>query len=144
MNPAEKYRLYEILFYLYFNRQDDATISNQNYWNLIKSICDFYGVNMALVSKALRILSNEDNKPTEIEIVYLLNKAGVSVRPLNKISGIYWQKQKEHLTNIANSSPPYVFPRITDTPTKINIEHFIKAMYNIGSIFNVLDQDLIM
>lgn len=144
MNPAEKYRLYEILFYLYFNRQDDTTITNQNYWNLIKSICDFYGVNMALVSKALRILSNDDNKPSELEIVYLLNKAGVSVRPLNKISGIYWQKQKAYLEEIAAKGVPYVFPRITDTPTKINIDSFIKAMYNIGSIFNVLDQDLIM
>lgn len=144
MTPAEKYRLYEILFYLYFNRQDDTTITNQNYWNLIKSICDFYGVNMALVSKALRILSNEDNKPNELEIVYLLNKAGVSVRPLNKISGIYWQKQKAYLEEIASKGVPYVFPRITDTPTKVNIDSFIKAMYNIGSIFNTLDQDLIM
>jgi hypothetical protein len=99
---------------------------------------------MALVSKALRLLTNNDNKPSDLEIVYLLNKAGVSVRPLNKISGIYWQKQKEHLLNIANTSPPYIFPRITDTATKVNIESFIKAMYNIGSIFNVLDQDLIM
>jgi hypothetical protein len=144
MTPAEKYRLYEILFYLYFNRQDDTTITNQNYWNLIKSICDFYGVNMALVSKALRILSNDDNKPNELEIVYLLNKAGVSVRPLNKISGIYWQKQKAYLEEIASKGVPYVFPRITDTPTKVNIDSFIKAMYNIGSIFNILDQDLIM
>jgi hypothetical protein len=89
-------------------------------------------------------LSNDDNKPNELEIVYLLNKAGVSVRPLNKISGIYWQKQKAYLEEIASKGVPYVFPRITDTPTKVNIDSFIKAMYNIGSIFNILDQDLIM
>jgi hypothetical protein len=143
MTVAEVNRLHEVIFYLYFSRQDDDTISNQNYWNLIKGICDFYGVNMALVSQAIRILSNEDNKPTEAEIVYLLNQAKLSVRTLHKVSGIYWQKQKKYLQDFKDTHPPVVFSRIKDVPIKISVVNFIKAMYNIGSIFNVVDQELL-
>jgi hypothetical protein len=143
MTVAERNRLHEIIFYLYFSRQDDATISNQNYWNLVKGICDFYGVNMALVSQAIRILSNEDNKPTEAEIVYLLNQADLSVRTINKVSGIYWQKQKKYLQDFKDASPPVIFTRVKDVPIKISIVNFINAMYNISSIFGVVDRDLL-
>jgi len=143
MTLAEKNRLYEVLFYLYFSRQPQETLSDQKYWDLIKSIANYYGANINLISQAIRLLTHPDNTPTEEEIVYLLNKAGVSVRPIHRVSGIYWQKQKKFLQHFKDTSPPVIFSRLTDVTLKINVVKFIQSMYNIGSIFNTVDQDLL-
>ena len=89
MTSVEKDRLVEILFYLFFNNTDSKMLATTNYWKMINSICEAYNIEAHIVSKAVRILIAKENMPTEEEVFYLLNKAGLSVRPINKISGIY-------------------------------------------------------
>ena len=90
----EKDRLTEVLFYLYFDNKSEEHLSNIDFWNTISGLCKIYNIDSAQVSRAARILFADENRPTELEIWYLLDKLGVSVRPIRKISGIYWQKQK--------------------------------------------------
>jgi hypothetical protein len=143
MTPIEEARLYEIIFYLFFNDKSDEMVKNENFWNFIKSLCALYNLNYDIIVRNLRILLKDENAPSEKEIVYLLNKTGVTVRPMVKISRIYWQKQKKILEDIIASGPPEIKQYIFDPVSKIQIKEFVKAFYNVAGIFSNLDQDLI-
>lgn len=131
----EKDRLTEVLFYLYFNNKDENILGNLDFWNTINSLCKVYKVDGAQVSRAARILFAEENRPTEFEMWYLLNKLGVSVRPIRKISGIYWQKQKHFAETVDKYGTPTIRRCITDAAMKRNVREFIVAILEMfGSL----------
>ena len=140
MDQREKDRLIEVLFYLYFNNIEPEKLKTAVFWDMIKSICIFNKINPLTVSNAVRIMANPDNVPTDEETYYLLNKVGLTVRPLRKISGIYWQKQKEFAANPMSIS---VYPRINDTIYKIAMRDFINAIYETSGICMYVDKRLL-
>jgi hypothetical protein len=135
----EKDRLTEVLFYLYFDRKDEAILSNIDFWNTINSLCKIYNVDGTQVSRAARILFAEENRPTEFEMWYLLNKLGISVRPIRKISGIYWQKQKHYAETVAKYGTPTIRRCITDAAMKKNIRDFIVALVEMFGTFSAIE-----
>lgn len=141
MNTEEKERLIEILFYLYFNSLPEATVGSTAFWNAIKALCMFYHINDLDIVKAIRILTPKENCPQDDETYFLLHKLGVSVRPINKITGIYWQKQKK-FDNIFAQKAPVIRHRVTDPMVKASMKNFLVGMYNIMGIFTSIDYDL--
>lgn len=135
MTQEEKDRLIEILFYLYFDNKDAKILTNNLFWALIKSICALYNINDRAIVQSVRILTASENRPEEKETYYLLNKLGLSVRPIRSISSIYWQKQKAFEKEF-ETSPPVIKRRLNDVIYKKNIRDFIYAIYNINGIFN--------
>lgn len=135
LTQEENDRLIEILFYLYFNNKDSKVLSSNLFWQTIKAICILYNINERAVVQAVRILTADENSPKDKETYYLLNKIGLSVRPIRNISGIYWQKQKafseEFVTN-----PPEVKRHLTDVIYKKSIRDFVYAIYDFTGIFN--------
>lgn len=139
MTSVEKDRLIEILFYLFFNNTDSKMLATTNYWKMINSICEAYNIEAHTVSKAVRILIAKENMPTEEEVFYLLNKAGLSVRPINKISGIYWQKQINYIKNFEIGKTPKIDRKILDIVMKKSMRDFINAVYSVFGIFNNIE-----
>lgn len=139
MTSVEKDRLIEILFYLFFNNTDSKMLATTNYWKMINSICEAYNIEAHTVSKAVRILIAKENMPTEEEVFYLLNKAGLSVRPINKISGIYWQKQINYVKNFEIGKTPKIDRKILDIVMKKSMRDFINAVYSVFGIFNNIE-----
>lgn len=139
MTSIEKDRLIEILFYLFFNNTDSKMLATTNYWKMINSICEAYNIEAHTVSKAVRILIAKENMPTEEEVFYLLNKAGLSVRPINKISGIYWQKQINYIKNFEIGKTPKIDRKILDIVMKKSMRDFINAVYSVFGIFNNIE-----
>lgn len=139
MTSVEKDRLVEILFYLFFNNTDSKMLATTNYWKMINSICEAYNIEAHTVSKAVRILIAKENMPTEEEVFYLLNKAGLSVRPINKISGIYWQKQINYIKNFEIGKTPKIDRKILDIVMKKSMRDFINAVYSVFGIFNNIE-----
>ena len=139
MTSIEKDRLVEILFYLFFNNTDSKMLATTNYWKMINSICEAYNIEAHTVSKAVRILIAKENMPTEEEVFYLLNKAGLSVRPINKISGIYWQKQINYVKNFEIGKTPKIDRKILDIVMKKSMRDFINAVYSVFGIFNNIE-----
>lgn len=139
MTSVEKDRLVEILFYLFFNNTDSKMLATTNYWKMINSICEAYNIEAHTVSKAVRILIAKENMPTEEEVFYLLNKAGLSVRPINKISGIYWQKQINYVKNFEIGKTPKIDRKILDIVMKKSMRDFINAVYSVFGIFNNIE-----
>ena len=139
MTSVEKDRLIEILFYLFFNNTDSKMLATTNYWKMITSICEAYNIEAHTVSKAVRILIAKENMPTEEEVFYLLNKAGLSVRPINKISGIYWQKQINYIKNFEIGKTPKIDRKILDIVMKKSMRDFISAVYSVFGIFNNIE-----
>jgi hypothetical protein len=135
----EKDRLTEVLFYLYFDNKDEKLLGNMDFWNTINSLCRVYNVDGIQVSKAARILFAEENKPSEFEIWFLLNKLGVSVRPLRKISGIYWQKQKHFAETVEKYGTPNIRRCITDAAMKQNVRDFIVAILEMFGTFSAIE-----
>lgn len=135
----EKDRLTEVLFYLYFDNKSQEHLSNVEFWNTISSLCKVYDVNSAQVSRAARTLFAEENRPSEFETWYLLNKLGVSVRPIRKISGIYWQKQKHFEETVAKYGPPKVKRCITDSAMKQNIKDFLVALLDMFGTLSAIE-----
>lgn len=135
----EKDRLTEVLFFLYFDRKDEKLLGNTDFWNTVNSLCKVYSVDSTQVSRAARILFAEENRPTEFEMWYLLNKLGVSVRPIRKISGIYWQKQKHYAETVAKYGTPTVRRCITDAAMKKNIRDFLIALVEIFGILSAIE-----
>lgn len=135
----EKDRLTEVLFYLYFDNKSQEHLSNVEFWNTISSLCKVYDVNSAQVSRAARTLFAEENRPSEFEMWYLLNKLGVSVRPIRKISGIYWQKQKHFEETVAKYGPPKVKRCITDSAIKQNIKDFLVALLDMFGTLSAIE-----
>lgn len=138
MTIEEKDRLAEVLLYLYFNEKPETVLGKKEFWEAIRNICDMYKIDSLSISKAVRILMAKENIPQDDEIYYLLNHMGMSVRPIKKVSGIYWQKQVE-LAKKAVTSPPVIKRRITDIVIKKNIRDFLLALYDVLGIFSNID-----
>lgn len=135
----EKDRLTEILFFLYFDKKDEKHLGNVDFWNTIGSLCKVYNVENSQISRAARILFAEENRPTEFETWYLLNKLGVSVRPIRKISGIYWQKQKHFEETVSKYGSPSIVRRITDPAMKQNIRDFLIALQDMFGTLSAIE-----
>ena len=135
----EKDRLTEVLFFLYFDRKDEKLLGNTDFWNTVNNLCKVYSVDSTQVSRAARILFAEENRPTEFEMWYLLNKLGVSVRPIRKISGIYWQKQKHYAETVAKYGTPTIRRCITDAAMKKNIRDFLIALVEMFGILSAIE-----
>lgn len=135
----EKDRLTEVLFFLYFDKKDENLLGNTDFWNTVNSLCKVYNVDSAQISRAARILFAEENRPTEFEMWYLLNKLGVSVRPIRKISGIYWQKQKHYAETVAKYGTPTIRRCITDAAMKKNIRDFLIALVEMFGILSAIE-----
>ena len=134
MTAEEKDRLVEVLIYLYFNNKPDKTLGKQEFWMAIKNICDMYNIDSMSISKTVRILMAKENVPEDDEIYYLLDKMGLTVRPIRSISGIYWQKQVA-FKNLFATKPPVIKRRITDIVIKKNIKDFLFALYEVLGVF---------
>lgn len=135
----EKDRMAEILFYLYFTNKDTKFLENIEFWNCISNVCKLYDVDNMLVSRAARVLFAEENSPSEIETWYLLNKLGVSVRPIRKLTGIYWQKQKNFAEIVEKYGSPTVKRTITDAAMRKSIREFIIAVQDMFGAFSTIE-----
>lgn len=143
MNPEEKDRLVEILFYLYFNNFPEKYAGSAEFWNLIRAICAMYRISDMAIIKAVRIVMADGNQPQDEETWYLLNQLGMTVRPMRKISGVYWQKQKEFSERYSDGSKPSIRRRITDVVMKKSMRDFIFAVYETLGIFTQVDLSLL-
>ena len=129
MTTVEQCRLYEIVFYKYFENQSEETMNNTEFWKCIWTICQSYDVDSLLVTKATRILMAKENAPSDFETWYLLSHTlGMSVRQLNRFTGIYWQKQKKFEQMYNDGVRPDIKRRITDAAMFQNIKDFLNAI----------------
>ena len=135
MTVEEKDRCIEILFYLYFSNVNENHLGKIEFWNTINNLCKVYDIDNLAVSKAVRLLLVPENTPHDKETYYLLNKLGLSVRPINRISGIYWQRQIQFQKEFEAGDIPHVRRRIIDIVIKRSMRDFILAMYNLFGIF---------
>ena len=142
MTKLEENRLIESLFYLYFNDRETSETSTTEFWSMVKSICTIYGINNLLIVKSLRSLMEPINKPTDEEMMYLFTKTKLSVRDINAISKIYWQRQKKYVEKFKTHTPK-ITPRITDVLAQRSMRQFINAVYSIAGIFRVIDKSFI-
>lgn len=142
MTPEEKDRLVEVLIYLYFNNKPEQILGKSEFWMTIRNMCDLYKIESLSISKSVRILMAKENVPQDDEIYYLLNKMGMTVRPIRSISGIYWQKQIEFQKQFETSTP-VIRRRITDIVTKKNMKDFIFALYETLGIFGSVDSKML-
>jgi hypothetical protein len=141
MTEAEKQRLIEVLVYLYFDKQDPKVMGTASFWSMIKNMCDIYGIESLAISKAIRILLADGNRPTEPETYYLLKQLDMSVRAIRGASGIYWQKQKALEEEFSMHGVPSCVPRIKDPALKRGMRNFIMAIYEVFGIFKHVDYD---
>lgn len=141
-STEEKDRLIEILIYLYFNNKDAKILAKEDFWHAIKNICNIYKIDSLSISKSVRILMASENVPNDEETYYLLKKLGLSVRQINRVSGIYWQKQKAFDEKFTKEIP-YIKRRIVDIVVKKNIRDFIFALYEVLGIFGSVDIKLL-
>ena len=137
----EKDRLCEILFFNYFDNKPSETLGSASFWNCINAICQSYGIDSLLVSKAMRILMAKENNPDEFETWYLFWKMETSVRHMRGFTGIYWQKQKHFETEYTSGKCPKVKRRITDVAMKRSMYEFVKAIYDIFGSYKYLNLD---
>ena len=142
LSVEENDRLVEILFYLYFNNKDPKILSSNLFWSVIKSICTLYGINDRAIVQAVRILMADENSPKDRETYYLLDKVGLTVRPIRHISGIYWQKQKAFSEEF-KINPPVVNRKLTDVIYKKSVRDFVYAIYDLTGIFSEVPKDVI-
>ena len=140
MTKVEENRLTECLFYLYFNDRDLNETSTVEFWSMIKSICSINKINNLLIVTSLRKLMEPLNKPTDKEMMYLFTKTKLSVRDINAISKIYWQRQVEFRKEFDEGKIPKVEQKIIDVLAQKAMRQFINAIYNIAGIFKVIDK----
>ena len=138
MTNDEKDRLVEILFYTYFNNKDEKQLSDKNFWNVIKSVCEMNTIDSVNITKAVRLLMAEANQPTEEETYYLLHTIGLTVRPIKRLSGIYWQKQKA-IEDKLSKTPIKITRKINDVIIKRNMRDFLIAMYKLFGCLSDID-----
>jgi hypothetical protein len=138
----EKDRLIEIMFYLYFDTKDEKTISSREFWDVINAVCNMYNIDSVKITEAIRLLMAEENAPQDDETYYLLHKVGLTVRPIRKLTGIYWQKQKAIEEKLA-VTPIIVTRKINDVIVKRNMRDFIHAMYNLSDCLLDLGNDVL-
>lgn len=143
MNSEEKDRLIEILFYLYFNNFPEKYAGSAEFWTLVRAICSMYKISDLAIIKAVRIIMAPENAPQDEETWYLLSQLGLTVRPMRKISGIYWQKQKEFAEKYKDTSKPTIRRRILDVVMKRSMRDFIFAIYDTLGIFAHVDLSLL-
>ena len=142
MTPEEKDRLIEVLFYIYFNNKPPDVVSKREFWEVINSICKMYNIDNIAITKAVRILMSDECIPQDNETYYLLHKVGLSVRPIRKLTGIYWQKQKAIEAEL-ETTPITVTRKINDVLIKRNLREFIYAMYNLSESFFDIGGDIV-
>lgn len=139
MKAVEKDRLYEILLYYYFRGLSAKYLGSQFFWNMVGEICKLHKLDAHAIAKAGRIVMSNDNIPTDEEAYYLLNKLGLSVREINNMTGIYWQKQREIAALFEHSGEPDIQRRITEFPIKDAIRGYIHALYELFGIFQYIN-----
>lgn len=137
----EKDRLCEILFYNYFNNTPPERLGDAKFWNCVNAICQSYGIDSLLVSKAMRILMAKENNPEEFETWYLFTQLETSVRNMKGFTGIYWQKQKKCEERYNRGERPKVKRRIVDVAMKRSMYDFVKAIYDIFGSYKYLNLD---
>lgn len=137
MNIDEKDRLVEILFYLYFDSKSAETLEKAEFWESINSICKMYNIDNIAITRAIRLLMAEQNQPQDDEMYYLLTKIGMTVRPIKRLTGIYWQKQKALEVKLS-TNPIVVHRKINDVIIKRCMRDFLKALYEVfGCLINI-------
>lgn len=134
MTDIEKDRFYELIFYQYFNNRSSEQVQDPKFWKTINTLCEAYDIDPVQITKAIRILSNPDDQPEDIETYYLANKAEMSVRKINKVFGLYWQKQILLAEKIKTDGNPAIRRRVTDIMTRSSIKEFINAIYDVFGI----------
>ena len=139
----EKDRFDEILLFYFFNDKNEKILSKATFWNVINNLCQANDIEGVMISRAIRILLCDENIPTEVETFYLFNKAGFTVRPINQITGIYYQKQTKHLEDFNAGKLPKITRRITDIVMKKSIRDFIYVLYEFLGIFTYVDKKII-
>lgn len=139
MTDIERDRLYEIVFFQYFNNKTEEQLQNPKFWASINAICESYDIDSVQLTKIIRILTNADNAASELEIYYLLNKAGLSVRKINRMTGIYWQKQVALNDTLNKLGAPSIKRRVTDIIMRNSLKEFVHAMYDIFGVLHEID-----
>jgi hypothetical protein len=139
MTDIEKDRFYELIFYQYFNNREPEQLQNPKFWKTINTLCEAYDIDPVQVSKCIRILSNPDDKPTDVEMYYILSKAKLSVRKINRISGLYWQRQVQLSDKIALDGAPAIRRRVTDIIAKNSLKEFVHALYDVFGVLCDVD-----
>lgn len=134
MTDIERDRFYELIFYQYFNNRSSEQVQDPKFWKTINTLCEAYDIDPVQITKAIRILSNPDDQPEDIETYYLANKAEMSVRKINKVFGLYWQKQIALAEKIKTDGNPTIRRRVTDIMTRSSIKEFINAIYDVFGI----------
>ena len=143
MTVEEKDRCVEVLFYLYFSNVEEKTLGKPEFWNTINNLCKIYDIDSLSISKAVRLLLISENEPHSKETYYLLNKLELSVRPINRISGIYWQRQIQFQKEFEAGDLPVIRRRITDVVIKRSMRDFIVALYEMFGIFKEIDKKIL-
>ena len=141
MTAEEKDRLIEIVFYLYFDTKSEEVVSKKDFWEVVNSVCKLYSIDNIAIAKAVRILMSSENIPQYEETYYLLHNAGLSVRPIRKLTGIYWQKQKA-IEEKLSKTPITVHRRINDVIIKRHVKMFLEAMYGLSEYLLDLGNDV--
>ena len=139
MTDIEKDRFYELIFYQYFNHKTSEQLQNPNFWKTINTLCESYEIDPVQITKAIRILSNPDAKPEDTEIYYLAISAKLSVRKINRIFGLYWQRQVALADKLNTTGTPVIKRRVTDIMTRNSIKEFIHAIYDVFGILADVD-----
>lgn len=142
MTVQERDRLIEIMFYLYFDTKDEKTLSSKEFWAVVNAVCSMYHIDSIKITEAIRLLMAEENAPQDDETYYLLHKVGLTVRPIRKLTGIYWQKQKAIEEKLA-TSPLTVNRKINDVIVKRCMRDFLSAMYNLSDCLLDLGSDVL-
>ena len=137
----EKDRLCEVLFYNYFHNKPSDKLGDAKFWNCINAICQSYGIDSLMVSKAMRVLMAKENRPEDFETWYLFWKMETSVRNMRGFTGIYWQKQKHFEEQYTSGTVPKIRRRITDVAMKRSMYEFVKAIYDIFGSYKYLNLD---
>ena len=139
MTNIELDRLYEIIFYQFFNNKTSEQLQSTKFWNTINALCEAYEIDPVQITKIIRTLSNPDNRATELETYYLLTKINLSVRKINRLTGIYWQKQVSLSEKIAKEGVPPIRRHITDIIAKNSLKEFIHAVYDVFGVLQEID-----
>lgn len=135
MTPEENDRLVEVVFYYFFRSKTDHAITDNNFWDAVHSICLLNAINPVTVIKNVRLLMTDENAPTEFETYYLLKNAKMSVRQINRYTGIYWQMQIAFNKKIETEGAPIVHRRVKDVVQKHELLDFLCA---VKEFFGVL------
>ena len=55
MTDIERDRLYEIVFFQYFNNKTEEQLQNPKFWASIKASCESYDIDSVQLTKIIRI-----------------------------------------------------------------------------------------